>query len=219
MNKDAAHAGQAAYTPFTLPLYDRLVLGASCRWLWRCPSERILDHYQKQVSSNHLDVGVGSGYFLDHVAFRSDRPRLVLMDMNANSLAFCSRRIARYSPKLLQSNVLEPIDFDGARFDSLGMNFLLHCLPGDMHGKARALDHLKPLLNPGARVFGATLLHGGVERNLPARGLMHLYNRRGIFSNREDSLMALERELQGRFDAVEIHVQGCAALFAARVKD
>ena len=30
--------------------------------------------YQASVSGNHLDVGVGTGYFLDHVRFRVDGP-------------------------------------------------------------------------------------------------------------------------------------------------
>lgn len=214
MEKDAAYAGQAIYTPFTLSLYDKLVLGLSCRWLWRCSAEKLLAHYQQHISENHLDVGVGSGYFLDQVRFRTASPRLALMDMNANSLAFCAQRIARYKPQTLERNVLRPVAFEGEKFDSLGMNLLLHCLPGDMASKARALDNLRPLLHSGTRVFGATLLQGEVRRNLPARGLMALYNAKGIFSNRDDSLSALRAELEARLDKVEIRVEGCMALFS-----
>ena len=98
MHKDAVHAGQAAYTPFTLALYDKAVLGLSCRWLWRCPASRLLDHYQANISDNHLDVGEGSGYFLDQVDFPSDDPRLALMDLNADSQTYCARCVARYLP-------------------------------------------------------------------------------------------------------------------------
>ncbi len=75
--------------------------------------------------------------------------------------------------------MLEPIDYQGGKFDSLGMNLLLHCLPGTMVEKACAFDHLLPLLNPGATVFGATILQGDVPRNAAARGLMKVYNRKG----------------------------------------
>ena len=214
MEQNVAHAGQAIYSPLTLSVYDALVLGVSCRWIWRCPSPQILAHYQSQVSGNHLDVGVGSGYFLDKVRFRTAHPRIVLMDMNASSLAYCAKRIRRYQPKTLQRNVLEKIMFEGERFDSLGMNLLLHCLPGSMQDKTVALDHLLPLVNPGARVFGSTLLQGGVRRNLVARGLMKVYNAKGVFSNRGDSLDALRKALEKRLDNVEIRVEGCAALFS-----
>ena len=218
MHKDAVHAGQAAYTPFTLSLYDKAVLGVSCRWLWRCPASRLLGHYQANIADNHLDVGVGSGYFLDKVRFPSSSPRLALMDLNTDSLAFCARRVARYQPDVLQRNVLTPIDFDGPRFDSLAMNLLFHCLPGSLPEKVVALDHLLPLLNPGARVFGATLLQGDVPRSLPAKGLMSLYNAKGIFSNRDDSVVALREALASRLDEVHVEVQGCAGLFHGRVR-
>ena len=75
MHKDDAHAGQAVYSPFVLTLYDMGVLGLSCRWLWRCPASILLAHYQQNISDNHLDVGVGSGYFLDKVNFPALNPR------------------------------------------------------------------------------------------------------------------------------------------------
>lgn len=214
MHKDDAHAGQAVYSPFVLTLYDMGVLGLSCRWLWRCPASILLAHYQQNISDNHLDVGVGSGYFLDKVNFPALNPRVALMDLNPNSLDFCSRRIERYQPQNLQRNVLEPIDYQGDKFDSLGMNLLLHCLPGTMLEKACAFDHLLPLLNPGARVFGATILQGDVPRNLAARGAMKVYNRKGIFSNQNDSLASLKQALESRLDQVEVQVEGCMALFS-----
>ena len=214
MHKDDAHAGQAVYSPFVLTLYDLGVLGLSCRWLWRCPASTLLAHYQQHISDNHLDVGVGSGYFLDKARFPSPSPRVALMDLNPNSLDYCAQRISRYQPETLQRNVLEPIDYQGGKFDSLGMNLLLHCLPGTMVEKARAFDHLLPLLTPGARVFGATILQGDVPRNVAARGLMKVYNRKGIFSNQNDSLASLKQALESRLDQVEVQVEGCMALFS-----
>ena len=214
MHKDDAHAGQAVYSPFVLTLYDLGVLGLSCRWLWRCPASTLLAHYQQHISANHLDVGVGSGYFLDKVNFPSPSPRVALMDLNPNSLDYCGQRISRYQPETLQRNVLELIDYQGGKFDSLGMNLLLHCLPGTMAEKAHAFDYLLPLLTPGARVFGATILQGDVPRNVAARGLMKVYNRKGIFSNQNDSLAGLKQALESRLDQVEVRVEGCMALFS-----
>jgi hypothetical protein len=213
------HAGQAVYTPKMLAIYDALVLGLSNRWIWKCPTPRLLAHYDRRVSGNHLDVGVGTGYFLDRCRFPTPAPRIALMDLNRDALQFAARRIARYRPETYVRNVLDTIDSDGAKFDSLGVNYLLHCLPGDMATRARAFDFLSPLLNPGAVVFGSTLLQDGVARSFVAQRLMAFYNSKGIFSNTRDDLKTLTRELEKRFDAVSVETVGCAALFSARVKD
>lgn len=210
-------AGQAVYTPWTLRfLYDVGVLGYSNRFVWKCPTRLQLDWYNAHISANHLDVGVGTGYFLDHCEFPSPTPRVALMDVNPNSLEHAAARIARYSPETWQRNVLAPIDFEAPRFDSIGMSYLLHCLPGSMDEKAAAFDHLRQLLNPGGRVFGATLLQGDVPRSWQARRLMDLYNRKGLFSNRHDTREALERALHQRFKEPHVTVHGCVALFSAR---
>jgi hypothetical protein len=209
-------AGQAIYTKRALRVYDFVVLGLSNRFVWKCPTGRLLEHYNRHVTANHLDVGVGTGYFLDRCRFESAAPRIALMDLNQNALAFASRRIARYRPETYRRSVLEPLRIDAAKFDSAGINYLLHCLPGSIEKKAVAFDHVKALMNPGAVLFGATLLQGGVRRSGFAKRLMDLYNKTGVFSNRADDLDGLARELRRRFTAVSVEVVGCAALFSAR---
>jgi 2-polyprenyl-3-methyl-5-hydroxy-6-metoxy-1,4-benzoquinol methylase len=210
-------AGQAVYTPRTLRVYDLVVLGISNRLLWKCPTRRLEAHYNRHVTANHLDVGVGTGYFLDHCRFPSQAPRVALMDLNSDALAFASRRIHRYQPETYCRNILAPVSVDAGRFDSVGINYLLHCIPGPMESKAVAFDHLKGLMNPDAVLFGSTLLQQGVSRSWLARRLMEVYNRKGIFSNRHDGLDGLAQALNQRFREVSIEVVGCAALFSARV--
>ncbi len=209
-------AGQAVYTNRTLPLYDVVVLGVSNRFVWRCPAARIEAHYNRHLSANHLDVGVGSGYFLDRCRFPAPQPRLALMDLNSDSLDFAAARIARYRPERYVHNVFEAVDQAIAPFDSIGVNYLFHCLPGRIAAKAVALDHLAELMEPGATLFGSTILGSGVETNWAARRLMDFYNRRGIFANRSDSLDELRQALERRFDDVAVEVVGCVALFAGR---
>jgi hypothetical protein len=215
-DSDAVSAGQAVYDKRTLAIYDLLVLGLSNRWIWRCPTPVQLAHYDENISANHLDVGVGSGYFLDKCRFPVGAPRVALMDLNRNSLEVSARRIARHKPRAYVRNALDPIPFEEEKFDSVGVNYLLHCLPGTMEQKSVAFDHLKALMNPGAVIFGATLLQGGVERSGAAKRLMAFYNRKRIFSNEGDSLTGLERALSARFHSVTIRVHGCGALFSAR---
>lgn len=210
-------AGQAVYTKRVLSAYDVIVLGVSNRYIWKCPTPRIEAHYNRHLSSNHLDVGVGTGYFPDRCRFPSDNPRVALMDMNPNALEFASKRIARYRPETYRQNVLEEIAGTIAPFDSVAVNYLFHCMPGAMAEKAEAFDHLKQVMNPGACIFGATILQGGVQRGRAAEKLMAFYNRKGIFSNANDDLPGLESALGRRFNEVDVEVVGCVALFSCRL--
>ena len=210
--REQAAAGQAVYTRRMLRLYDLLVLGISNRFIWKCPTPRLLQLYNDNVSNNHLDIGVGTGYYLDRCRFPSDRPAITLLDMNSNCLQATAARIARYSPTCHTANIFEPLELDGAKFDSIGLNYVLHCLPGTMRDKLIAVKHLAELLTPGGVLFGSTLLCGGVSRSWPARRLMDFYNRKQIFSNAHDDLATLEQGLAEIFDSYEIEVVGCAAL-------
>jgi 2-polyprenyl-3-methyl-5-hydroxy-6-metoxy-1,4-benzoquinol methylase len=211
---EQAEAGQAIYTKHVLGAYDFFVLGISNHFVWRCPTRRLLEQYDARVTATHLDVGVGTGYFLDRCQFPSPAPRIALMDLNRNALDFASRRIARYNPEIYLGNVLEPIPLDAPKFDSVGVNYLLHCLPGSIESKSAVFDHLKALMNPGAVLFGSTLLQGDVPRSWAAKRLMDFYNRKGIFSNERDDVDGLRRALDRRFEAVSVEIVGCAALFS-----
>jgi ubiquinone/menaquinone biosynthesis C-methylase UbiE len=213
---DRSHAGQAIYSPITLALYDLVVLTLSNPLVWRCPTDRILQLYNQQVSDNHLDVGVGTGWYLDRCRFPNAAARVGLLDLNPNPLAAASRRIARYRPERYQADVLKPLTVPAAPFRSIALTYLLHCLPGDISEKAVVFDNLAPLLATGGVVFGATLLSIGVERSAAARALMRAYNRKGVFSNAVDSASALQAALDQRFLSVRIDIIGCAALFVAR---
>src|ERR671933_624224 len=117
----AAHAGQAVYTKPMLAVYDYVVLGFFCRFVWRCPSRHILELYQDCLSANHLDAGVGTGYFLDRCRFPVPEPRLALLDLNPNSLEVAARRLARYRPVTYRANALAALRVAGPGFDSVGV--------------------------------------------------------------------------------------------------
>jgi hypothetical protein len=130
-----ANRGQAAFTRTGLALYDLLILRGLCPWIWRCPNERILAAYGQHLSDNHLEVGVGTGYFLDRARFSHAAPRVALLDLNTNCLAHTARRIERYHPETHRADVLQPIVPDMRRFDSIGLNYVVHCLPASGAGR------------------------------------------------------------------------------------
>jgi len=209
-------AGQAVYSKLSLRFYDWVVLNISNNYIWQCPSRHIQTLYQKYVSNNHLEAGPGTGYFLDHCRF-IDAPRIALMDLNQNCLDASAKRLKDYKPELYKRNIFDPIDLAVPHFDSLGINYVLHCLPGDIRTKSVVFKNLKVLLNPNAVVFGSTILGKGVKLNLPARMITRAYNSKGIFSNLHDDFEGLKSALETNFSSCHVETIGCVALFWARL--
>jgi SAM-dependent methyltransferase len=210
------HPSVAVYTPARLALYDVLILGLSCSLVWRCPRRHFLDLYNQHVGSPHLDIGVGTGYFLDRCRFPIERPQITLLDPSDACLAKAASRLERYSPRVAKASALEPLDLGKARFASIALNGVLHCLPATPETKAAVLARLKPLLEDGGVVFGSTILGNGVEHGRLARAALARYNREGFFTNLADDLAGLERALADNFADPQIEVRGSFALFTAQ---
>jgi len=211
-----AYAGQAGYTSIGLKAYDLVVYKFTGPVLWRCTQKQALELYDEQVSARHLDVGVATGALIDRATFPVPEPDITLMDLNPKSLAFAAGRLRRYSPKTHQANVLEPWGLPPQRFESVGMMNILHCVPGTIREKAVAFDHAREVLIPGGTLFGSTVLGKGVKHTRLSNFGMRRLNRKGVFSNLDDSLEDLEAALASRFSSHQVRVQGTIALFAAK---
>ncbi|KEQ19105.1 class I SAM-dependent methyltransferase [Endozoicomonas numazuensis] len=207
--------GQAIYTKRSLFFYDLYVLALSNHLIWRCPTKHIKSLYNSHLSNRHLDVGVGTGYFLDKCQFPDTTPTVALIDLNKNSLDATAFRIKRYQPSTFVRNILEPVELPESNFKSIAINYLLHCIPGSIPEKAIVFDHLTPHLQKGGVLFGSTILHKGVNRGFLAKKLMALYNDKGFFHNTQDRLEDLEQALSSRFSRFEIEVKGVVAIFRA----
>lgn len=215
---NAVAKAHAIYTPRLLSAYDLIVHGLSNRFAWRCPTARLTQLYAANISANHLEAGVGTGFLIDragHAAF----DRLILLDINENCLAVAAKRLARFAPVRWQTSLFElagsPSGRGIAPFDSIGLTYVLHCLPGTLTEKLGVIDRLRALMRPRAVLFGATILWRGIVPSGAARALLALYNSKGVFNNREDDLAGLTKGLERRFAVVEIEVHGSVALFRA----
>jgi hypothetical protein len=214
LDENAVAKAHAVYTPFTLAIYDVLVHGLSNRFAWRCPTRRLVELYRENLSPDHLEAGVGTGLLLDRAATPKLK-RLVLLDANRNCLERAGARLARFKPELHQVNLLAPLALRTAPVASVGLTYVLHCLPGRMDEKLKAIDHLRPLMRDGATLFGATILGRGIAPNRAASALSDLYNAKGVFNNRADDLESLSDGLRRRFANVAVAQEGCVAIFRA----
>lgn len=211
------HAGAKKYGPFALAAYDLIVLGLVSRVVWRCSRRKMLAQYNRHVGGRHLDIGPGTGWFLAKCRFPTKSPSVTLLDLNDLVLATSARRISRYRPVVHSADAFKPMDLGDATFDSVGMNFLLHCLPGTVAQKAAVFDNVAPYLAPGARVFGSTVLGPCPEHTKLSSKLLRRLNESKVFCNTGDRLEDITSELSARFDDVEVSQKGTVCLFSARV--
>ncbi|SHF30756.1 class I SAM-dependent methyltransferase [Streptoalloteichus hindustanus] len=212
-------AGQAMYTRWTLPAYDVAVLGIASPLVWGCGRRRLLRNYQDNIGARHVELGVGTGWFLDHCSFPVARPRITLVDLNPTALRHTADRLARYNPTPVRANVLEPLPVPAREHDSVGLNYLLHCVPGDLRTKGVVLAHAAAATRSGGRVFGSTVLTHGVRPRPQARLFLRALNARGVFHNVDDRLDDLREQLeQPHFASYDLTVHRSIAVFSAVVR-
>src|SRR5687768_12307199 len=140
-----------------LAFYDLWVHDITTPLIWRCPKQRLLQQYRQNLRDRHLEAGVGTADLLHRARFPGKKPRIMLLDLNEHTLEHGRRKLARYAPRQMTANLLAPIAFD-EQYDSVALNYVLHCLPGTMREKAAVFGHLKRGLAPGGVLFGATIL-------------------------------------------------------------
>ncbi|ENB6578759.1 class I SAM-dependent methyltransferase [Escherichia coli] len=216
--KKNTNDGAKVYTPLTLKLYDWWVLRVSNRFAWECStSEYLLPHFLQHLGKKHLDVGVGTGYYLTHVP---ECHLISLMDLNETSLSAASKRAGETK---IQSKINHDV-FETYpktlhnQFDSISMFYLLHCLPGNISTKSCVIRNAAQALTDDGTIYGATILGDGVVHNAFGQKLMRIYNRKGIFSNTEDSEEGLKKILSEHFENVKTKVKGTVVMFSASGK-
>jgi SAM-dependent methyltransferase len=214
----AIKRSQQFFNKRSLLFYDVLLYGVISRYAWGCTLERLDAHYEKYVRHNHLEVGVGTGFLLNRVKFDVSDPRLALMDLSPECLAKTKRRVARYAPDTYIHNILEPIPLKIERFDSIGINYVMHCVPGGFKEKGVALSHLLALLSEEGVLFGTTVLSDNIRKNWLAKPFMGLMNALGVFNNRGDNAEDLFAYLETHFRLVEFEIVGVTAFFAVKRK-
>lgn len=208
---------QAVYTPGTLAIYDVLVLGLFCSLVWRCPAREMRRLYDRCAGQRHLDVGPGTGYFVDHCRFPTAHPEITLLDLNPECLAVSAKRLARYQPATCKANLMYPLPLPSQHFDSAALNLVLHTIPGGWEQKGIVFKHVAETLRPGGVLFGTTVLAEGVPMNRLTRKLLTEQHRRGNFQNHGDDPAGLGRQLRKYFSSYDLRIRGITAIFQATV--
>jgi hypothetical protein len=201
------------YTRRFLAIYDTLILGFYLRWVWRCPRALLAERYRLHTGARHLDVGPGTGYFLD-VAELHEGTAITLLDPNPEVLAYAAQRLGRHAPSTVRADACEPLPIVGP-FESAALNLVLHCIEGEGR-KAAALRHVAATLDEDGLLFGASVIGTPEAHSRLGRTALAALNRRGIFSNLADTEAGLRDMLSEAFDDVVLERIGAVAVFTAR---
>ncbi|KAI9739228.1 MAG: hypothetical protein M1834_007441 [Cirrosporium novae-zelandiae] len=207
--------GAAIYSRWLLAIYDWWVLGVVNSYAWRCRTTKVLlPFFRENMGKNHLDIGVGTGYFLSHAKIPAD-VHMTLADLNPNALEASKAKMGRPDTECILHDIFEPLPTK-QRFNSVSMFYLLHCMPGPPSRKTAIFDHLKFNLTRDGVVYGATILGTGVKHNLFGKAVLKLGNTVGFFDNRKDSEEAVVESLRRNFHEVESRTVGAILLFKAK---
>ena len=210
---DPAFAGQSDYTRALLRAYDRIVLGPVARFVWRCPTSRLVDGYRQHIRDRHLDVGPGTGYFIERSGL-PDGSRVTILDPNAIVLDHAARRLRRLDVTTVEADALKPLPVEGP-FESAALHLVIHCLPGPLARKATAVANVAAVLGPTGVLFGASVLGASGPQTWLSRRVLAAFNRRGSFDNLGDTEAGLREVLAASFANVELETVGSIAIFAA----
>jgi SAM-dependent methyltransferase len=212
-NMKSTSAGAAVYTPLFLNyIYDHLTHGLYCPYVWRCSSAKLRTFFSNHIlhatasfssslssPTQHsqrptpriLDIGVGTGYSLEHAPIAEDT-EVILADLNPACLEVAKSRVVKTHPGAVCEAVIADFLVPDQRgllvellgssgIDAISMMLLLHCLPGPPARKAKALEGLRHLLRPDGVIFGAAILGRGVRHSLVGKFIMLWHNLLGVF--------------------------------------
>ena len=203
------------YSRWMLEIYDWLILRISSTVVWRCPTPRLLSLYRHYLSHRHLEIGVGTGYLLDHGTFPTLRPQLTLLDCNPQVLAHAKRRLQRYNPSVVVQDVMQADWPQLPRYRSIGLNYVWHALKGSDVERIAMLGRLANCLDSDGALFGATVLGMSEQMSNMAQSVSRHWQRVGVFNNQSDTRESVQAALQTVFAQVEVWQVGYVVLFVA----
>jgi len=205
------------YTQLMLELYDLLILRLSSTMIWRCPTSDLVLLYSHHLSRRHLELGVGTGYLLQHGVFPSHSVKLLLLDCNPRVLRYALRRLARYQPLGLVKDLTQP-DWahDLPKQQSIGLNYVWHALQGTVEQRSQLFAQAAQVLTVDGVLFGATIRGMHPRMSKLACYASQRWLAAGLFNNRPDTSESLHTCLSQYFAEVQVWLRGEVMLFVAK---
>ena len=145
--------------------------------------KNIFNQYNKYLGRNHLEIGPGSGYFLKNKNINN----LTLIDINQDILNYSYNNLIsnNYEIKIKNHNIFNQELKLNSEFDSVGLNYVLHCIPGRIENNIDSI--INNLKNKNDYIlFGSSVLNDvNLQTRLSKLELIYL-NKNKVFHNTND---------------------------------
>jgi SAM-dependent methyltransferase len=214
----AAQRGAACYESWIMYIYDFFVLGFVNRFAWRCPTDKhLLPLFKNNVRTTHLDIGVGTGYYLKNSKIASS-VKLTLSDLSPNAIRVAKLRSGRPDAAEMLWDVTQPFPVPEGKydkFDSVSMYYVLHCVPGPVKNKTIVFENIKNCMTADGVLTGATVLGKGIQDNFIGKRVRAHCVADGVFDNVDDDAETFINALRDNFNHVEVEVIGVSFVFKA----
>ena len=178
--------------------YDHIVNNINCERVWRCSQQYTINHYRNNIASYHLEIGPGTGYFLENENLRKANSieKITLVDINSDILEYASENLQYDYSRIstVNCNLFKETLPTHIKFNSVGLNYVLHCVPGNLEDKVDTLLH--NLDHTDYNLFGATVICDPLHMNPIAEYELMLLNGLGIFHNNDDTYDGLVNYLE-----------------------
>ena len=200
--------------------YDGVVNEFNCLHVWKCSRQYIINHYRSHISNYHLEIGPGSGYFLKRDILRKNPSinKLTLIDVNDDILDYSKQNLKdEYSNDIttLNTDIFSHTIPSDIQFKSVGINYVLHCIPGSLHENIDTL--LTNLNSTNYNIFGATVISDPIHMNPIAEYELMVLNSLGIFNNKNDTYEEFQEYLINQKIKHNITKRGYVALFTINI--
>ncbi|XOV79911.1 MAG: hypothetical protein ACFHVJ_02880 [Aestuariibacter sp.] len=187
--------------------------------VWKCPKKLLEKQFINNISLNHLEVGVTSGFDFTQRLKANNNLDIAYLDPDIKALKRAVKNSNHLKPRLYRGNLMYPWGLSDQKFSSINLNFVLHCLPGDFENKVNALCiNTRSCLADDGTIFGSAILRDKLRSNPVSEYVIKRSNQTGIMNNEKDSYRKLERMLNYYFNDVNIKMVGYVVMFEAKMK-
>jgi phospholipid N-methyltransferase len=204
------------FVTYSLKFYDFAVNDINCNYVWRCNKKYIIQNYKKNIGKNHLEIGPGTGYFLNN---NYPINNLYLMDINNETLNFTKENLQNKYNNIskINHNIFED-KFKLNNLDSVGLNYVLHCVPGKLEIKIdKLINNLSS--NQEIKYFGATVVNNKYLQTNLSRVELYYLNKYKIFNNKNDNFYNLISYFKINKIDYEYKIIGNVLIFSFEVKN
>ena len=158
--------------------YDYFVNNINCKYVWKCDQRYIKKLYANNITNKHLEIGPGTGYFIKKYQFNN----LHLVDINQDILNNSKKNLTNncQNIKIHNQNIFENNNKINEDITSIGMSYVLHCVPNNLD---RSIDKLVENVQTDNQItiFGSTVIPN--KKDLMAMTEIYTLNTLGIFNN------------------------------------